>query len=158
MNDTSPIYQLCLSGPLGDMLLTASASALLSIRFDGAVKTSLSSNSLLEETSSQLTAYFTRKLRVFDIPLDPGGTDFQQSVWRQLQHIPFGEQISYGNLSKRMNQPLAIRAIAAANGKNPLPVIIPCHRVVGRNGELVGYSGGLWRKQFLLELEGNPMF
>jgi len=101
----------------------------------------------------QLDEYFAGKRLEFDFPMKPNGTVFQQEVWRNLLNIPYGQTMSYAGLSKLMNNPLAIRAIAAANGQNPLWIVVPCHRVIGSNGSLTGYAGGLWRKQWLLEHE-----
>jgi methylated-DNA-[protein]-cysteine S-methyltransferase len=107
----------------------------------------------LEDAVKQLTAYFSGKLRDFDIPVAPQGTTFQQSVWRQLLRIPYGETISYGELARRLGNPQAVRAVGLANGSNPISIVIPCHRVIGSNGSLVGYGGGLPVKQALLALE-----
>ena len=107
----------------------------------------------LKEEISQLKAYFAGELREFDLRLAPQGTPFQLLVWRALAAIPYGETISYGELAKRVGKPSAARAVGAANGRNPLPIVLPCHRVIGRNGSLVGYGGGLHRKKALLEAE-----
>ena len=109
--------------------------------------------SALKETARQLSAYFTGKLHAFDLLVAPEGTPFQQSVWQQLQRIPYGETISYGELARRLGNPKAVRAVGLANGSNPISIVIPCHRVVGTNGKLVGYGGGLPIKQALLALE-----
>lgn len=101
----------------------------------------------------QLDEYFAGKRLDFDFPFRQKGSDFQQDVWKRLCDIPYGKTISYAQLSKNMNNPLAIRAIASANGKNSLWIIVPCHRVVGSDGSLTGYAGGLWRKKWLLEHE-----
>ena len=108
---------------------------------------------LLEDCVIQLQEYFEGTRTHFDLILNPVGTDFQQSVWKQLQLIPFGKTISYLELSKQLAAVKAIRAVANANGKNPLWIIIPCHRVIGSDGSLTGYAGGLHRKQWLLEHE-----
>ncbi|HUE85276.1 MAG TPA: methylated-DNA--[protein]-cysteine S-methyltransferase [Vicinamibacterales bacterium] len=108
---------------------------------------------LLEDPVRQLTAYFKGTLRAFDVPVAPVGTPFQTAVWRQLQAIPYGETISYGELARRLGNPRAVRAVGLANGSNPISIIIPCHRVIGSNGSLVGYGGGLPTKQALLALE-----
>ena len=107
----------------------------------------------LKDCSQQLTDYFSGNRESFDLKLNPGGTDFQKKVWQKLQDIPFGKTLSYLELSKQLGDPKAIRAVASANGKNPLWVIIPCHRVIGSDGSLTGYAGGLRRKQWLLEHE-----
>ena len=110
----------------------------------------------LKEAVSQLQEYFDGKRTCFTLKLTPKGTEFQQKVWAELQNIPFGKTISYLDLAKKLGDPKVIRAAAAANGKNPLWIVIPCHRVIGSNGSLTGYAGGLWRKKWLLELE-NPL-
>ena len=108
---------------------------------------------LLKEPVKQLNAYFAGKLRHFDVPLAPEGTPFQSQVWRALCDIPYGETTSYGALAKQIGNPKAVRAVGLANGSNPISIIIPCHRVIGSNGSLVGYGGGLPIKQALLALE-----
>ncbi|MDX1672165.1 MAG: methylated-DNA--[protein]-cysteine S-methyltransferase [Balneolaceae bacterium] len=104
--------------------------------------------------SDQLTAYFTGHRRKFDLPLDPDGTGFQRRVWSALQQIPYGSTVTYRQLSERLGDPQALRAVGKANGSNPIPVIIPCHRVIGADNRLVGYSGGIERKKWLLKHEG----
>lgn len=111
--------------------------------------------SSLQKCVAQLQEYFMGKRTHFDVPLNPQGTEFQKRVWQALIEIPFGKTISYAELSKKLGDIKAIRAVAAANGKNPLWIIIPCHRVIGSDGSLTGYAGGLWRKKWLLEHE-NP--
>jgi methylated-DNA-[protein]-cysteine S-methyltransferase len=111
-------------------------------------------NRLLAETCGQLQAYFAGQLREFRIPLDMRGTDFQMRVWRQLQTIPYGETRSYLQIAAAIGSSKAVRAAGAANGANPVPIIVPCHRVIGASGKLVGYGGGLPMKKRLLELEG----
>lgn len=110
---------------------------------------------LLNEAMRQLDEYFAGTRKIFDFPIKQEGSDFQQLVWQELLKIEYGKTISYGQQSQQMNSPLAIRAIAAANGRNNLWVVVPCHRVIGSNGSLTGYAGGLWRKQWLLEHEAK---
>nr|WP_314834419.1 methylated-DNA--[protein]-cysteine S-methyltransferase [uncultured Flavobacterium sp.] len=110
---------------------------------------------VLQEAVSQLMAYFEGKRTTFDFKLNPKGTEFQQKVWNGLLEIPFGKTMSYLELSKKLGDIKAIRAVASANGKNPLWIVVPCHRVIGTDGSLTGYAGGLWRKKWLLEHE-NP--
>jgi methylated-DNA-[protein]-cysteine S-methyltransferase len=107
----------------------------------------------LNDIASQLTSYFAGKLRAFDIPLAPQGTPFQQQVWRALCDIPYGTTTSYAELARRIGKPKAVRAVGLANGSNPISIIIPCHRVIGSNGSLTGYGGGLPIKKALLDLE-----
>jgi methylated-DNA-[protein]-cysteine S-methyltransferase len=108
-------------------------------------------------TKEQLSAYFDNHRTTFDVPLKMQGTAFQKIVWEQLLLIPYGQSISYGELAKRIKNPKAVRAVGAANGRNPISIIVPCHRVIGANGTLTGYGGGLPRKEFLLDLEQKTM-
>ena len=108
---------------------------------------------VLSVAASQLGAYFAGELTSFDLPLSLEGTGFQRTVWAGLQAIPYGETISYGELARRIGQPSASRAVGLANGRNPVSIVVPCHRVVGSDGSLTGYGGGLPRKQYLLALE-----
>ncbi len=105
----------------------------------------------------QLRVYFAGELKEFDLPLAPDGTPFQQKVWRELCKIPYGETISYGELARRIDNPNASRAVGLANGSNPIPIIIPCHRVIGSNGKLTGYGGGLPIKEKLIALERRQL-
>ncbi|WP_257351426.1 methylated-DNA--[protein]-cysteine S-methyltransferase [Pseudalkalibacillus decolorationis] len=104
----------------------------------------------------QIDEYFARKRKLFDLPLDLFGTDFQKKVWKGLIEVPYGETYSYKDIATMIGSPKAVRAIGSANNKNPLPIIIPCHRVIGSNGSLVGYGGGLDKKEILLDLEKHP--
>lgn len=113
-----------------------------------------SPNALTIEASKQLHAYFDHQLKSFDLPLMPSGTEFQCRVWHELCTIPFGKTMSYLALSGKIGNDKAIRAVGRANGQNPIAIIIPCHRVIGSDGSLTGYSGGLWRKRNLLRHEG----
>ncbi|TVV73007.1 methylated-DNA--[protein]-cysteine S-methyltransferase [Sphingomonas solaris] len=109
---------------------------------------------LLSDTARQLDAYFGGTLRRFTLPLAPRGTPFQQAVWRALATIPYGETRSYGDIARQIGRPAAVRAVGAANGRNPISVVIPCHRVIGAGGALTGFAGGLAAKRHLLALEG----
>ncbi|AXF57658.1 methylated-DNA--[protein]-cysteine S-methyltransferase [Salicibibacter kimchii] len=111
-------------------------------------------DSCFRETTKQLHEYFQGKRHVFDLPVDMYGTSFQKSVWEALQRIPYGETQSYKQVAVAIHSPKAVRAIGSANNKNPLPIIVPCHRVIGSNGAIVGYGGGIEKKKKLLELEG----
>jgi methylated-DNA-[protein]-cysteine S-methyltransferase len=115
------------------------------------------STPLLQAAITQLDEYFAGSRKTFDIPIKQQGTPFQQQVWEQLLQIKYGSTITYAQQSNQMNSPLAIRAIAAANGKNSLWIVVPCHRVIGSDGSLTGYAGGLWRKQWLLEHEARTL-
>ena len=107
----------------------------------------------LKEAVDQIKAYFKGDLKTFNLTLNPKGTDFQQRVWKELQKIPCGRTVSYLEVANALGDGKAIRAVAAANGKNPLWIVIPCHRVIGKDGSLTGYAGGLWRKEWLLNHE-----
>lgn len=111
-------------------------------------------HAVIEAAAGQLQDYFAGRLKVFDLPLAPRGTDFQRMVWRTLAGIGYGETISYAQLAQRVGRPTAMRAVGAANGRNPLPIVLPCHRVIGADGSLTGFGGGLPTKQFLLQFEG----
>lgn len=127
--------------------------SVISILQDGELSTQIPEN--LKEAIVQLQEYFEGKRTDFSFKLNPKGTEFQQKVWQELLNIPFGKTISYLDLSKKLGDVKAIRAVASANGKNPLWIVVPCHRVIGTDGSLIGYAGGLWRKKWLLEHE-NP--
>jgi methylated-DNA-[protein]-cysteine S-methyltransferase len=127
--------------------------SIISVLDEGEVSTTIPA--VLQEVVSQLNEYFEGKRTDFTFKLNPSGTEFQQKVWRALLEIPFGKMMSYMELSKKLGDVKAIRAVASANGKNPLWIVIPCHRVIGTDGSLTGYAGGLWRKKWLLEHE-NP--
>lgn len=150
------MYEVYHRTPIGVALIMADDTHItkVSIR-DDAVEETTTENPLLLEAIKQLDEYFAGDRKNFDLPLNQPGSDFQQQVWQELLRIPYGNTITYGQQSGNMNNPLAIRAIAAANGKNNLWVIVPCHRVIGSNGRLTGYAGGLWRKQWLLEHEAR---
>lgn len=122
------------------------------VAWDGAVE---GSNDVLEQASKQLDAYFDGSLREFDVPLDPRGTDFQVNVWKALANVPYGETTTYGKQSAELGNPKAIRAVASANGRNPLSIILPCHRIIGADGSLTGFAAGLEAKAWLLDHESK---
>jgi methylated-DNA-[protein]-cysteine S-methyltransferase len=137
--------------------LVASPDGIRAIQFDRSVPEAgvpNGSNPLLREATRQLRAYFAQKLREFRLPLDLQGTTFQKRVWGQLETIPYGETRSYSEIASEIGAPRAIRAVGAANGANPVAIVVPCHRVIGASGKLVGYGGGLPLKRKLLTLEG----
>lgn len=144
------------NSPMGMLLLEASDRALTGIHYINEEATSAdeSVSGLLSHAINQLNEYFEGTRTAFDIPLAPRGTKFQQEVWQQLREIPYGQTISYGVLAERLGDPKKVRAVGTANGKNPIPIIIPCHRVIGADDSLVGYSGGIDRKEYLLKHEG----
>jgi methylated-DNA-[protein]-cysteine S-methyltransferase len=148
-----------LNSPLGKLTLESDGQALTRIRLpeedwepDPTVER-IRKPELFAEAAAQLGAFFRGERREFDLPLNPGGTPFQRKVWDLLREIPCGHTITYGELARRSGNPKAHRAVGAANGRNPLPIIIPCHRVIGSNGKLTGYAGGLEAKKKLLEIE-----
>jgi len=143
------------SSPIGTLEITVNENGIKSVLFVENEPSIRSSNPVLNECTKQLSEYFENKRTEFDLPLNPTGTNFQKTVWEELQNIPFGKTISYMNLAKRLGDPKVIRAVGTANGKNPIAIIIPCHRVIGSDGSLTGYAGGLKRKQWLLEHESS---
>jgi methylated-DNA-[protein]-cysteine S-methyltransferase len=142
-----------MDSPLGLIKLWATAGMLSKLHFVDVRDDDESNPGILSPAITQLKEFFDGKRTTFDTPLHPEGTHFQLNVWDELKKIPYGRTCSYEDLARRLGDIKVIRAAATANGRNPLPIIIPCHRVIGKNGSLTGYSGGLWRKQFLLELE-----
>lgn len=147
-----------ISSPLGKIKITATDHAVSSIIFvEEEDEQATELTPLLQKCCVQLSEYFDKKRTMFDFPMQQQGTDFQQSVWRELMKIPYGEITTYGMQALRMGDEKSVRAVAAANGKNKLWIVVPCHRVVGKNGSLTGYAGGLWRKQWLLNHEGNGL-
>jgi methylated-DNA-[protein]-cysteine S-methyltransferase len=143
--------------PVGPLLLTTEGTGLTGLLFPPHdVDASWDHDDVaFTDVIGQLDEYFAGARRQFEIPLHPSGTPFQLKVWEQLREIPYGETISYGTLARRVASPNASRAVGLANGRNPLAIIIPCHRVIGANGSLTGYGGGLDRKRFLLGLEAG---
>jgi len=149
--------------PVGRLLLVADEGGLRELLFargrtSPAIDASWKNNDhLLREAIRQLRAFFAGERQHFDLELNPHGTGFQQRVWRALQEIPFGETISYRELARRLGNPAASRAVGLANGSNPIAIIIPCHRVIGSNGTLTGYGGGLENKRWLLDFERSQL-
>jgi methylated-DNA-[protein]-cysteine S-methyltransferase len=147
-----------IESPVGPLLLAASDAGLQYVLFANSKRTKLDpewreDKYPLRKVIEQLRAYFAKELETFELTLAPEGTEFQRSVWDLLCGIPYGETISYGELAKRVGNPKASRAVGAANGQNPIPIIIPCHRVIGSDGTLTGFGGGLPIKEKLLTLE-----
>ncbi len=155
-----------IDSPVGELRLVERDGALVAIEFSplrdvgaAALGERDDAHPLLRETARQLAGYFAGQLRDFDLPLAPVGSDFQQRVWKELRTIGFGETASYGEIARRLQMTnAASRAVGLANGRNPIPVVIPCHRVIGANGTLTGYAGGLDRKRLLLGLEADGLF
>jgi methylated-DNA-[protein]-cysteine S-methyltransferase len=154
------------SSPIGNLPLVAHENALIAVLWenDSPNRVNLPAQlieqetRILTETKKQLDAYFEGKRKIFDLPIQTEGTDFQVKIWKALTEIPFGQTRTYGQLAKEINQTSASRAVGAANGRNPISIIIPCHRVIGTNGKLTGFAGGLEAKQYLLKLEGSLLF
>ena len=142
--------------PIGWVLISGTDTTITKVDFvEVAPENTDSKLPMLNKCKLQLEEYFAGNRKEFELNLSPNGTDFQKKVWNELQNIPFGKTISYMDQSKKMGDPKAIRAVASANGKNPIAVIIPCHRVIGSSGDLTGYASGIHRKKWLLELESN---
>ena len=162
MKFSSTTVQTQVDSPLGRLILAASADKLVGVWFDGqphlpdmSAWPSAPQHPVLQQTQAQLSDYFAGKRTSFDLPLDMRcGTDFQQAVWRALLKIPLGSTCSYGALSASIGKPAAVRAVGGAIGRNPLGIVVPCHRVIGANGALTGYTGGIGHKIALLQLEG----
>jgi methylated-DNA-[protein]-cysteine S-methyltransferase len=169
------VFYTWMESPVGRLLLAADEAGLRKVQFGGEPAAHWREDAMREdavredagrknpaplaETMRQLRAYFAGELREFDLPLAPEGTPFQLRVWRELRNIPHGQTISYGELARRVGSPKGSRAVGLANGANPISIVIPCHRVIGSNGKLTGYGGGLENKERLLALEReHPLF
>lgn len=155
------LYRTTLPSPLGDLTLVADDNALVAILWPndkvGRVRlpeaTARDDHPILAAAATQLCEYFAGARTAFDLPLAPRGTDFQQAVWRALNAIPYGETRSYADIARAIGRPTATRAVGAANARNPISIVTPCHRVIGRSGALTGFAGGLAAKQHLLARE-----
>lgn len=169
-NKNNEKYNFIYNSPIGKLLIIHSIKEIIGIKFISSEKdvdkinvisydiidsSNLEKFPIVKETIKQLDEYFLGKREVFSLPLKLIGTDFQISVWNELQRIPFGETKTYKEIAENINNPKACRAVGLANNKNPIPIIVPCHRVIGSNGKLVGFAGGLGVKEKLLELEKN---
>ncbi len=145
-----------ISTPIGRLLAVADENAVICLDFaDDDMQDEHSESPLLLKLEDELNEYFALKRKEFTLPLSPDGTEFQKSVWDTLLKIPYGSTVSYAEEAKMLGSPKAVRAVANANGKNPIAILIPCHRVISSNGTLGGYTGGVWRKEFLLSLENR---
>jgi methylated-DNA-[protein]-cysteine S-methyltransferase len=151
-------YQL-IETPIGTLQICSDGAAVTELNFAGHYPAKASptdeKDAILSLAAKQLSEYFAGKRTAFDLPLAPQGTVFQQAVWKTLAAIPYGELRSYSDIARQIGKPKAVRAVGAANGKNPLPIIVPCHRVIGRDGSLTGFSGGIEMKSRLLQMEGS---
>lgn len=161
----APMFYSIVESPIGELLLTSDGAALTGLhmerpagdrRLDSArSRSDGSADAALRAAREQLAAYFARELTEFDVPLAARGTAFQQRVWSALRSIPYGATASYGDIARRIESPAAVRAVGAANGQNPISIIVPCHRVIGTDGSLTGFGGGIERKQWLLAHEAR---
>jgi methylated-DNA-[protein]-cysteine S-methyltransferase len=156
------IYYQLQQSAVGELLLVSNGEALTALHMTAGKYVPATANGwvndstlpIFAQTRRELDAYFAGDLRQFTMPLAPNGTEFQKQAWKALTQIAYGHTCTYGEQAARMGNPKAVRAVGAANGKNPIGIIIPCHRVIGANGTLTGYAGGLHNKAFLLKLEG----
>jgi methylated-DNA-[protein]-cysteine S-methyltransferase len=140
--------------PVGILEIAASNSVIISVSFAEAEPVEVTPDEpIILECKNQLELYFNGQLKEFNLPLKPSGSEFQKKVWEQLLKIPFGTVVSYEYIARKLGDAGLVRAVGMANNKNRIPIIIPCHRVVGKNGEMIGYGGGIWRKKWLLQHE-----
>jgi methylated-DNA-[protein]-cysteine S-methyltransferase len=159
----NPVSYTRIESLVGKLLLAVDAEGLRQVSFESSKRATPAQPDWKEdkapfaEVIRQLQAYFDGKLREFDLPLAPQGTEFQLRVWNSLRSIPYGETISYAELAQMIGNPQAVRAVGLANGSNPIPIIIPCHRVIGSNGSLTGFGGGISNKRKLLALESRQL-
>ena len=157
----SSVYYTTFESPVGPLLLAGDSIALRQVSFRSSKRSATpqtdwkENRATFDEVIRQLQAYFGGELKKFDLPLVMEGTEFQLRVWNALRAIPYGETISYTQLAGRIGNPKAVRAVGLANGSNPIPIIVPCHRVIGSDGSLTGFGGGLSTKKMLLELESK---
>ena len=149
-----------IDSPIGGLRLHASAGLVTAISFDAeSPRSARTPHDVLDRAEQQLGEYFAGERTQFDLPLAHDGTEFQKKVWSELHRIPYGETASYGDIARRLGyEPGISRAVGAANGANPLPIVVPCHRVIGSDGSLTGYAGGIERKRTLLDLERPGLF
>ena len=151
------IFSDYIKNELGYLVIKGGPEKIVSVSFEDDMPEVGKTNQVVEECKSQLLEYFSGSRKVFSVPLDLQGTDFQVDVWNELTKIPFGEVITYTALAQRFGDIKKLRAVGMANSKNPISIIVPCHRVVGKKGNLVGYGGGLWRKRWLLDFESRRL-
>lgn len=146
-------FEKVVASPVGVLTILSDGQSITALRF-GDHRSCLPSCAVLEQAAEELAEYFSGTRREFSVPLAPHGTAFQRSVWAELCAIPYGETAAYADIAAKIGKPSACRAVGSANNRNPLPIFIPCHRVIGKNGSLTGYAGGLTVKDTLLRLEG----
>ena len=158
------MYTSCCHSPIGILKVTATDTGLYSVLFTENTDPQEDAlfappfHPIVEQTIQQLQEYFHSGRKIFEIPLDAEGSTFQKQVWLELVKIPFGKTSTYSAIAQQLNNPLSVRAVGTANGRNPIAIIVPCHRVIGADGTLTGYAGGLWRKEYLLKLEGSGRY
>lgn len=153
-----PPYRVYYQSPIGTLEILGSAAAITAINFLDSAPATPAQDELpahLQTACRQLAEYFQGQRQTFDLPLEPAGTPFQQRVWQELLTVPYGRLLSYQDVANAIGNPHAVRAVGAANGQNPIPIVIPCHRILASDGKLTGYGGGLWRKEWLLRHEGS---
>lgn len=159
-----PLRYAVVPTPLGELTLVADDVALVAVHYPGATvpddgawgeMVDPTGHPVLREAAAQLVAYLSGERTTFELPLRPAGTDFQRAAWAALLEIPYGRTRSYRHQAERLGRPTAVRAVGAANGRNPIPIVIPCHRVIGTGGSLTGYAGGVALKSRLLDLESG---
>lgn len=149
------LYRTQFVSPIGNMEIKASDWAIKEIKLSNKIEIAEKETPLLKEAKQQLSEYFRKERKIFDLPLDLAGTPFQKTVWAALLNIPYGETCSYKEIAQMINNEKAFRAVGHANNANPIMIIVPCHRVIGSNGSLIGYNGGIDIKKFLLALEAS---
>ncbi len=148
------MYQKSYKSPIGTLDIVEENEKIIEIRYENEKEEVLEKNTkILEKAVQELEEYFKGKRKEFDIPLNPKGTEFMKKVWKELQKIPYGKTTSYGKIAEKIGNPKASRAVGMANHNNPIPIIIPCHRVIGKNNKMVGYALGIDKKEYLLNLE-----
>ena len=155
--ENSAFYTCTVDSPVGAITITEHDGAIVHIKIKSSLSKSTPETSLLGDACRQLDEYFARERRVFDLPLAPVGTPFRLRVWDALRKIPYGCRVSYCDVARMIGSPRACRAVGGANHANPIPIIIPCHRVIGASGALVGFGGGLDVKKYLLDLESDSI-
>ena len=148
------MYQKSYKSPIGTLYIVEENEKIIEIRYENKKEEVLEKNTkILEKAVQEWEEYFKEKKKEVDIPLNPKGTEFMKKVWKELQKIPYGKTISYGKIAEKIGNPKASRAVGMANHNNPIPIIIPCHRVIGKNNKMVGYALGIDKKEYLLNLE-----
>jgi methylated-DNA-[protein]-cysteine S-methyltransferase len=156
MSQESQLFCAYFQSPTGTFLIRANSASIKEIRFmDNRIDKILDKSDILDLCISELNEYFKGKLKNFTVPINPSGTEFMQKVWKYVSSVPFGETCTYGEIARKCGDIKKSRAVGLANGSNPVPIIIPCHRIIGQNGKLTGYGGGLWRKEWLLQHEAR---